>query len=81
MGEEEPAGDRLAEKRMTLVFLVVGVILLISILNVLRQRAERPNLVKKGSTVASQQRTNPLRNAWNEADLATHLRKSMRREN
>jgi uncharacterized membrane protein YvbJ len=53
-------GDRVAEKRMTLVFVVVGVILLILLLYVLRQVSERPNLVKKGPTAACQWRTDPL---------------------
>ena len=48
--------DRIAEKRMTIVFVVLGVILLISFLYVLRQGINRPNLVEKGATVACQWR-------------------------
>jgi len=40
--------DRIAEKRMTIVFVLVGVILLILILYALRQVRERPNSVNCG---------------------------------
>jgi hypothetical protein len=48
--------DRIAEKRMTLVFVLVGVILLILILYAVRQVSD-----EKGPTVACQWRTDPLR--------------------
>jgi hypothetical protein len=59
--EKSRRQDRIAEKRMMLVFVVVGVILLISLLYVLRQVSERPNLVKKGPTAAFRWGTHPPR--------------------
>jgi lipopolysaccharide/colanic/teichoic acid biosynthesis glycosyltransferase len=53
--------DRIAQKRMTLVFGIVGLILLILLLHGLRQVSGRPDLVEKGPTVAQQWRTGPLR--------------------
>jgi len=54
--EKNKREDRIAEKRMKVVFVVLGVILLISFLYVLRQGINRPNLVEKGPTVACQWR-------------------------
>lgn len=62
--------DRIAEKRMKLVFVVVGVILLILILRTLPKASQQRDLVGKGSTVACLWRTGPSRyhlessNAW-----------------
>jgi len=55
--EKNRRKDRIAEKRMKIVFVVVGVILLILILYTLRRGSKRPNLVEKGPTVACQWRT------------------------
>jgi hypothetical protein len=59
--EKNRREDRTAEKRMKIVFVVVGVILLILLLYALRQVSERHNLVKRVPTVACQWRTDPLR--------------------
>jgi hypothetical protein len=53
--------DRIAEKRMKLVFVVVGVILLILILRALPKASQQRDLVGKGSTVACLWRTAPSR--------------------
>ena len=53
--------DRMAEKRVKLVFGVVGVILLILIGRALTELRGRPSLVEKGSTVACGQTTGAFR--------------------
>ena len=62
--------NRIAEKRMKFVFVVVGVILLILILRALPKASQQRDLVRKGSTVACLWRTDATRyhlqsaNAW-----------------
>jgi hypothetical protein len=58
--EKSRRQDRIAEKRMKVVFVVLGVILLIALLYVLRRVINRPNLVEKGPTVACQWRPDPI---------------------
>jgi hypothetical protein len=53
--------DRIAERRMKLVFVVVGVILLILILRALLKASQQCDLVGKGSTVACLWRNDPSR--------------------
>ena len=58
--EKNRRQDSIAEKRMKVVFVVLGVILLILLVYASRQAIEQPNSVKKGPTVACQWRTAPL---------------------
>jgi hypothetical protein len=59
--EKSRRQDRVVEKRMNIVFVVLGVILLVLLLHGLRQVGKRTNLVEKASTVACQWRTDPMR--------------------
>jgi hypothetical protein len=59
--EKSKREDKIAEKRIKIVFIVVGIILLILILHALRHVSERTNLVEQAPTVPCQWRTDPLR--------------------
>ena len=60
--EKSRRQDRIAETRMHIVFVVLGVILLVLLLHGLPQVGKRTsNLVEKAPTVACQGRTDPMR--------------------